>query len=90
MKYSVIVLSALLAGFSAAAATIAEWDLSKSFKSADGRYELKPRNAQFTGAVTPEGLTFIAPEKDISAGLVIVKGSKVLTPQEPFEISVFG
>ena len=51
MKYSVIVLSALLAGFSASAATIAEWDLSKSLKSADGKYELTPRDVKFIGAL---------------------------------------
>ena len=88
MKYSVIVLSALLAGFSASAATIAEWDLSKSLKSADGKYELTPRDVKFIGAATADGLTFMAPDKDISAGLSIVKGSKLPTPKEAFELDM--
>ena len=88
MKYSVIVLSALLAGFSTSAATIAEWDLSKSLKSADGKYEFKPRNVKFIGEATADGLTFMAPDKDTSAGLTIVKSSKVFTPKEAFELDM--
>ena len=75
------------AAASLSAATIAEWDLSKGLKSADGKFELKMRNPKFVQQ-TAEGMVFSAPGKDIDAGLATVKRYSELTPAGAFELEM--
>ena len=54
MKIFSIAAALLITAQAVPAAVIAEWDLSKSLKSADGRFELKIRNEKFVQQTAEE------------------------------------
>lgn len=87
MKIFSIAAALLITAQAVPAAVIAEWDLSKSLKSADGRFELKIRNEKFVQQ-TAEGMIFTDPGKDIDAGLTAVKRYPELTPAGAFELEI--
>ncbi len=87
MKKLVFIASFAAAFTTLTAATIAEWDFSKSLKSADGKFELKARNTDFVKP-TAEGMQFSAPAKDIDAGLTAIKRYQELTPAGAFELEI--
>lgn len=73
---------------SVSAAVIAEWDFTKGLKSADGKFEFKPRVADLV-KLTPEGAEFSFPAKnDTDAGMATVKRYAEMTPKGAFELAI--
>ena len=85
-----LILAAVFSAAAAAlsAATIAEWDFTRGLKSADGKFEFKPRVDSLV-KMTPEGADFSFPAKaDSDAGMATVKRYAEMTPKGAFELAI--
>ena len=89
MKIFTFVSAFALTCGAACAAVVAEWDFTKGYNSADGKFNLKPQAAaQVRMADDKSGALFIAPDGDKPAGLRAAGTHKELTPQGAFELAI--
>jgi hypothetical protein len=89
MKIFTFVCAWVLTCGAACAAVVAEWDFTKGYNSADGKFNLKPQAAaQVKMADDKSGVVFIAPDGDKPAGLRADKTYRELSPKGAFEIAI--